>query len=299
MKVLLTGSEGQLGQAIINSKPNNIQLFSLSKHEFDLRKKELIISKLNKINPKFVINCGAFTNVDLAETDRKLATNINSSSVREICNYLKEKGGGLIQISTDYVFNGNKSIAYKVDDRVSPINHYGYTKAKAEEYIQDILKEQNQAIIIRTSWLMGPVKKNFLLTMLKLHQEKEIIEVVSDQISCPTSTKTLAKACWKSILINQTIHSFYKNSVPTLHWCDNGLASWYDVAITIGELAKELGLTTKSAHIQPIKSSKYFSKAKRPNFSLLDCELSKDILEIKGIHWRTTIKESLNTIIRE
>ena len=299
MKVLLTGSQGQLGQEIIKSKPNGIDLFSLSKNEFDLGNKELIISKLNEINPKFVLNCGAFTNVDLAEIDRKLATNINSSSVKEICNYLKKKGGNLIQISTDYVFNGHKSIAYKVDDRVSPINHYGYTKAKAEEYIQDILGVQNQAIIIRTSWLMGPMKKNFLLTMLKLHKEREIIEVVSDQISCPTSTKTLAKACWKSILINQNIHSIYKNSVPILHWCDNGLASWYDVAITIGEIAKELGLITKSAHVEPIKSSKYLSKAKRPSFSLLDCESSRDILDIKSIHWRSSIKESLNTIIRK
>lgn len=299
MKVLLTGSEGQLGQAIIKSKPNGIDLFHLSKNEFDLRNKELIISKLNKINPKFIINCGAFTNVDLAEIDRKLATNINSSSVREICNFLKNKGGGLIQISTDYVFNGYKSVAYKVDDKVSPINHYGYTKAKAEEYIQDILGERNQAIIIRTSWLMGPYKKNFLLTMLKLHQEREIIEVVSDQISCPTSTKTLAKTCWQSILINQNIHSIFKNSVPVLHWCENGIASWYDIAISIGEIAQELGLITKSAHIEPIKSSKYLSKAKRPKFSLLDCESSKEILDIKGIHWRTAIKESLNTIIRK
>ena len=122
---------------------------------------------------------------------------------------------------------------------------------------------------------MGPRKNNFLLTMLKLHEEKEIIEVVSDQISCPTSTNTLAKACWKSLLLNKNIHSIHKDSVPILHWCDDGLASWYDVAYTIGEIAEELGIITKSAYIEPIKTSKYISKAKRPNFSLLDCESSK------------------------
>ena len=81
----------------------------------------------------------------------------------------------------------------------------------------------------------------------------------------------MAKACWKSLLINKNIHSIYKDSVPILHWCEDGLASWYDVAFTIGEIAEELGLITKSAHIEPIKRSKYLSKAKRPNFSLLDC----------------------------
>tara|TARA_A100001388_G_scaffold273207_1_gene254751 strand:+ start:551 stop:1450 length:900 start_codon:yes stop_codon:yes gene_type:complete len=297
MKVLLTGSQGQLAFSIKELTPQGIQLLDLDKNQFDLSKLNNIKKILENIKPDFIINCGAYTNVDMAEDNREMVMNINANSVKEISLYLKKHGGNLIQISTDYVFDGFKSTSYQVSDKVSPINQYGISKAKAEEFIQNILFETNQAVIIRTSWLMGTIGKNFLLTMLKLHQDKKEINVVSDQISCPTSTKTLAEACWKVIKLKMGTDYYNSNFMPILHWCDNGIASWYDVAMAIGEISAKNGFINSPAFIKPIKSEDYLTKAKRPNFSLLDCSLSKEFLNLKGEYWRNSLEISINSIM--
>ena len=282
MKVLLTGSQGQLGFSIQKSTPKGVELLSLNKNQFDLSQTNKIKKILESIRPDFIINCGAYTNVDMAEDEKEKVMKINANSVKEISLYLKQNGGNLIQISTDYVFDGLKVNAYKVNDKVSPINQYGLSKAKAEKFIKEILGETNQSVIIRTSWLMGTISNNFLLTMIKLHQTKKEINVVSDQISCPTSTKTLAKACWKVIKLKMEKNLYKFNFMPILHWCDNGIASWYDIAQAIGEISEKNGLVDYPAIINPIKSENYPSKAKRPNFSLLDCSSSKELLDFKG-----------------
>ena len=297
MKVLLTGSQGQLGFSIQKLVPRGIELLSLNKYQFDLSEKNKIKNNLENIRPDLIINCGAYTNVDMAEDEKDKVMNINAESVKEISRYLKKNGGNLIQISTDYVFNGLKSKAYKVDDKVSPINQYGISKAKAEKFINEILGETNQAVIIRTSWLMGTTSKNFLLSMIKLHQRKEEINVVSDQISCPTSTKTLAKACWRIIELKMENNFNKFNNMPILHWCDNGMASWYDIAVAIGEISKRNGLVDSPAFINPIKSENYPRKAKRPSFSLLDCTSSKELLELKGEYWRNSLEISILSIL--
>ena len=297
IKVLLTGSKGQLGFSIQELVPKGIELFSFDKNQFDLSDKKNIKKNLENLKPDFIINCGAFTNVDLAEDKKEMVMNINAESVKEIALYLKKYGGNLIQISTDYVFDGLNSKAYKVNDKVSPINQYGHSKAKAEEFIQEILGDSNQAVIIRTSWLMGTISKNFLLTMIKLHQTKKEINVVSDQISCPTSTKTLAKACWKAIKLKMEKNLYKLNYMPILHWCDNGIASWYDIAVAIGEISTKNGLVNSPSLVNPIKSDNYPTKAKRPNFSLLDCTSSKEFLDLKGEYWRNSLEISIKSIV--
>ena len=296
MKVLITGSNGQLGFSIKKSAPKGFELLSLDKNQFDLSKIHNIKKNLEDIKPDFIINCGAYTNVDKAEDEKEKVMDINANSLKEISLYLKINGGNLIQISTDYVFDGLNNKAYKVNDTVSPINQYGLSKAKAEEYIREILGDTNQSVIIRTSWLMGTIGKNFLLTMIKLHQTKEELNVVSDQISCPTSTKTLAKACWKAIKLKIENNLYKSNFMPILHWCDNGIASWYDIALAIGEISSKNGLIDSPAFINPIKSESYPTKAKRPNFSLLDCSSSKQFLDLKGEYWRKSLESSIKTI---
>ena len=299
IKVLVTGSQGQLGLSINKFYPKGIQLVSLNKNQFDLSKINDIKRNLEDIKPDFIINCGAYTNVDMAENDKETVMNINANSVKEIALYLKKNGGNLIQISSDYVFDGLKSRAYKVKDKVCPLNQYGLSKAKSEKFIQEILGDSKQGIIIRTSWLMGTVSKNFLLTMIKLHQTKKEINVVSDQISCPTSTKTLAKACWKVIKLKLERNICKDNFMPILHWCDNGIASWYDIAIAIGEISTKNGLVDFPAFVNPIKSENYPTKAKRPRFSLLDCNSSRKFLDLKGEYWRKSLEFSINSIIEK
>ena len=297
IKVLLTGSKGQLGFSIKNLVPKGVELISLDKNQFDLSKINSIKKNLDEIKPDFIINCGAYTDVDMAENEKEVVMDINANSVKEIALYLKKNGGNLIQISTDYVFDGLNSTSYKVNERVCPLNQYGLSKARAEKFIQEILGDTNQGIVIRTSWLMGTISKNFLLTMIKLHQTKKEINVVSDQISCPTSTKTLAQACWKVIKLKSEKDLNKKNFMPILHWCDNGIASWYDVAIAIGEISAKNGLIDFPAFINPIKSENYLTKAKRPQFSLLDCASSKQFLGLKGEYWRKSLESSIKSIL--
>ena len=299
IKVLLTGSKGQLGSYIKRLKPRGIQLLSLDKNQFDLSKINNIKNNLEDIKPDFIINCGAYTNVDMAEDDKETVMNINSESVKEISLYLKKKGGNLIQISTDYVFDGQSPIAYKVSDKVCPLNKYGLSKAKSEKFMQEILGDTNQGIVIRTSWLMGTTSKNFLLTMIKLHQTKKEINVVSDQISCPTSTKTLAEACWKAIKLKLERNIYKDNFMPILHWSDNGIASWYDISIAIGEISVKYGLVNHQAFVNPIKSQDYPTKAKRPSFSLLDCTSSREFLGLEGKYWRKALEVSIKSIVEK
>ena len=297
IKVLLTGSKGQLGFSIKNLLPKGVELISLDKNQFDLSKINNIKNNLKDIKPDFIINCGAYTNVDMAEDDKEAVMNINANSVKEIALYLKKNGGNLIQISSDYVFDGLNSNAYKVNEKVCPLNQYGLSKARAEKFIQEILGDTNQGLVIRTSWLMGTIRKNFLLTMIKLHKTKKEINVVSDQISCPTSTQTLAEACWKIINLKLESDVNNKNFMPILHWCDNGIASWYDIAIAIGEISAKNGLVDFPAFVNPIKSENHPTKAKRPRFSLLDCASSRKFLGLKGEYWRKTLENSIKSII--
>ena len=299
IKVLLTGAKGQLGFSIERLNPKGIQLVSLEKNKFDLSKLNKIKNKLEDIKPDFVINCGAYTNVDMAESDKENVMNINANSVKEIALYLKKNGGNLIQISTDYVFDGLNSNAYKVNDKVCPLNQYGLSKARAEKFIQEILGDTNQGIVIRTSWLMGTISSNFLLTMIKLHQTRKEINVISDQISCPTSTKTLAEACWKLIKLKQEKNVYKDYFMPILHWCDNGIASWYDIAIAIGEISAKNGLVNYPAFVNPVKTENYPRKAKRPSFSLLDCTSSRDFLGLKGEYWRKSLEVSIKSIVEK
>ena len=299
IKVLLTGARGQLGFSIERLNPKGIQLISLDKNQLDLSEINKIKNKLEEIKPDFIINCGAYTNVDMAEDDKENVMNINANSVKEIALYLKKNGGNLIQISTDYVFDGLNSKAYEVNDSVCPINQYGLSKARAEKFIKEILGDTNQGLIIRTSWLMGTISKNFLLTMINLHQTKREINVVADQISCPTSTKTLAEACWKIIKLRLEKNVYKDNFMPILHWCDNGIASWYDIAIAIGEISAKNGLVNFPAFVNPIKTENHPRKAKRPSFSLLDCTSSRDFLGLNGEYWRKSLEVSIKSIIEK
>ena len=214
---------------------------------------------------------------------------INSTSVESIAKGLEKTGGKLLQISTDFAFNGKQGHPYKLNQKTLPINYYGFSKAEGEKYIIKILKNKNQSIILRTSWLMSDFGSNFLLTILKLYNEKSSFPVVADQVGCPTSTYSLSKTCWDILLHDTQVH---KTCLPgIMHWTDAGVATWFDLAYSIGEIGKEIGLINKNADLIPIKSSEYETKATRPKYSVLDSSLSRDLLNLEHLNWRRTIYE--------
>ena len=221
-----------------------------------------------------------------------MAYQINAEAPNAIANAVSKTKGSLIHISTDFVFDGTKNLPYKPKDNVNPLGVYGKSKAKGEEYV---LKLKNN-YVVRTSWLYGDFGKNFCLTMLRLHKEKSLakqpLRVVSDQIGAPTSTYSLSRFCWK------IIDSLSKSKIipSLLHWSDAGVASWFDFAFAIGEIGVEKGLISEAAKVIPIKSDEYKTPAKRPHFSLLNCEESTKILKENQLHWRVELKKVMEEI---
>ena len=291
MRILLIGSNGQLGNAIIKSKPKNIDLITPDRKELDLRDIDSIQKKISNISPNWIINCGAYTNVDSAEKDNETAFLINHLATREIAKSTREIHGKFIHLSTDYVFDGKKKIPYGVSDKRSPINIYGKSKALGEKEIEKVLDGKN-GIIIRTSWLISHIGDNFVKKILSFYENNQKMNIVDDQYGCITSTYSLAQACWN------TTKFFNKNfpkgdKVNILHWSSKGLINWYQIAIKIGDIGSKLGIISNKPDIIPVKSNFFKQIAKRPSFSALDCSKSEDLLNLKLNNW----EKELNTVL--
>jgi dTDP-4-dehydrorhamnose reductase len=194
----------------------------------------------------------------------------------------------LLQVSTDFVFNGAQGSPYRPDQALDPLGVYGATKAAGETAALAL----PGARVLRTSWVYGPVGKNFCLTMLRLHAMKaaagEPLGVVADQVGCPTATHTLAAACWRAIGIGTDA-----DGPRTLHWSDAGASSWYDFAVAIGELGVAAGLLERAAEVSPLTTADYPTPAQRPSYSLLDCTASRQSLAMDPIHWRASLAQVL------
>ena len=298
MRILITGKTGQLGRCLIETKPKNIQIIAPSKNDLDLSNSKECENIIKEIKPDWLINCGAFTGVDAAETQKDLVMKINSDAPIIFAKTIRKMGGNLIQISSDYVFDGIKrNLPYKIEDRRNPQNIYGYSKFKAEESIEHILGGTKKGIILRTSWLISPYGKNFVLTMLKLFNLKNELKVVSDQIGSPTSAYGLAEICWKIVYLKNQALIFDNNQNGILHWTDNGQTSWFELAKSIRDLSQEIGLLEKKIDLIPVKSIFYKTVAKRPNYSVLNCKNTKKILNISGSNWRKNLKYILKSIL--
>jgi dTDP-4-dehydrorhamnose reductase len=285
MKVLLTGAAGQLGQALIASTPPGVELVVCSRAELDLASPEACRAAVQAQRPDWVLNAGAYTAVDKAESEPELAQVVNAGAPGAFAEALAETGGRLLQVSTDFVFNGKQGRPYGPDHELDPLGVYGATKAAGEAAALAL----PGARVLRTSWVYGPVGKNFCLTMLRLHALKaaagEALGVVADQVGCPTATHTLAEACWRAISVE---------GPQILHWSDAGAASWYDFAVAIGELGVELGLLQQAAAVRPLTTADYPTPAQRPSYSLLECSSSRVALELEPLHWRAALAQVLD-----
>ena len=288
MKVLLTGRAGQLGQALVASAPDGVELVATSRAELDLADSAACRRIVEEQRPDWVLNAGAYTAVDQAEGEPELAQAVNAGAPTAFVAALEQIGGRLLQLSTDFVFNGAQGHPYGPDQPRDPLGVYGATKAGGEQ----VALKLPLARVLRTSWVYGPVGKNFCRTMLRLHaakaEEGKPLRVVADQVGCPTSTLTLAKACWRAIGIGAD-----PDGPRLLHWSDAGAASWYDFAVAIGELAQAQGLLRQPARVEPITTADYPTPATRPSYSLLDCTASRQALGLPAVHWREALAEVL------
>lgn len=294
MKVLLTGAAGQLGQALIASSPEGVELVPLGRSDLDLANAAACQQLVRQHQPDWLLNAGAYTAVDRAEADLDLAMAVNAGAPQAFAEALAATGGRLLQVSTDFVFNGQQGSPYRPDQTPEPLGVYGASKAAGERAVLAALGP-GRARILRTSWVYGPVGANFCLTMLRLHALKaaagEPLAVVADQVGCPTASFGLAAACWRAIGIGAD-----PGAAAMLHWSDAGAASWYDFAVAIGELGVATGLLEQAARVRPIPTSAYPTPAARPAYSLLECTASRAALGLEPTHWRAALAQVLGQL---
>lgn len=276
-KNLVTGANGQLGSelAVLSSKYTNYEWVFADRTQITLDNLEILKIQLNEIQPDIILNCGAYTAVDKAETEKELAFKINHLAVELIAKYAAVNNVKLIHISTDYVFDGCSSIALSEEAETNPINVYGASK-RAGEIV--CLKENPNSIIIRTSWVYSKFGNNFVKTMQRLMLERDVISVVNDQMGSPTYAADLAQAMLDILESPKWISGIYNYS-------NEGEISWYEFALSI----KQFG--GYNCNVEGISSALYPTPAKRPKFSLLDKKKIKEIYNLDILNYKESLKK--------
>lgn len=273
-KVLVTGADGQLGKSIFESSldyTKSIEFKFVNRTQLDITNPEDLRAFFNTNDFDYCINCAAYTNVDLAETETKQAINVNALAVKNLALLCLESNTTLIHISTDYVFDGTKKSPYTEDDHPNPINSYGQSKLQGEEYIREYL---TGFYIIRTSWLYSKFNKNFVKTIVKKLKEDQKLKIVTSQKGAPTSCNELSN--FILFLITNRIKAF-----GTYHFSAEGETTWYGLALHISKHFK------KSAYISAVDD--YKTKAKRPSNSVLDSSKVSRLLKKPLAKWEDSV----------
>lgn len=277
-KVLITGINGQLGKALLATQPTGCDCVALDRAALDLYDADAIKRVVEAYQPDLVLNAAAYTAVDRAESEPELAQLINAAAPGAFARALAGSGGRLLQVSTDFVFDGQSERAYQPQDRRNPLSVYGASKAAGED------AAGSSAIIVRTSWVYAAGGTNFVRTMLRLMRERETLQVVTDQIGSPTWANSLAQTIWGLAI---------KNQPGIYHHRDAGETSWYDFAHAIADEAIALGFIARMPTIIPIATVDYPTPAQRPPFSVLDVTATRSLLDDAAINWRTNLKSML------
>ena len=278
MNILITGANGQLGNEMRRLgavSPNNYLFTDVA--ELDITNADAVMSAVKAASIDIIVNCAAYTNVDKAESDEATAELINATAVGNLARAMKEVGGTLFHVSTDYVFGSEGNTPRTEDMPLSPLGVYGKTKLHGE---QAILESGCKALIFRTAWLYSEFGNNFLKTMLRLTAEREQLNVVFDQVGTPTYAGDLALAIFSIIEAG-----VYPGNEGVYHFSNEGVCSWYDFAV---EIAAAAGHT--NCRINPCHSSEFPSPVTRPPYSVLDKTKIKKTFDIDIPHWRESME---------
>jgi dTDP-4-dehydrorhamnose reductase len=288
MKALVTGAGGQVGQALVRSAPAGVTALPLSRAELDITDASAATEAIRKHAPSVVINTAAYTAVDKAESEPDAARAANETGPANLADAATRAGVRVIQLSTDFVFDGAASVPYPPDHEPAPLSVYGATKLGGERAVLDRLGRR--AVVLRTAWVYAASGRNFVLTMLKIMREKRSVRVVADQVGTPTSAESIARAVW-AISAQPALSGVH-------HWTDAGVASWYDFAVAIAEEALLAGLLAAPVDVIPITTAEYPTPARRPRFSVLDTRATRDALGIRAPHWRASLRRVLAEVPR-
>jgi dTDP-4-dehydrorhamnose reductase len=280
--ILVTGSNGQLGSELRALNDSNSIFFYRNKEKLDITNHLEVREFIEENNIKTIINCAAFTAVDKAESELEINERLNHLAVKNFAEIAKEKSIQLIQISTDYIFDGRSNKPYLESDKPNPKSIYGKTKLAGESAMLKI--NPKNSIIIRTSWVYSNFGNNFVKTMLRLGEERDELGVVSDQVGTPTYAQDLAKA------IISILPQIKNDNVELYHYSNEGVCSWYDFSKEIFNL--------KNIHVKvkPITTSQYPTRAKRPYYSVLNKNKIKERFNIEIPYWKDSLIKCIEKI---
>lgn len=280
--VLVFGASGQLGHCLksVVAELGTADVIFPSEESANILDPALLEKLFQEYQPAFCINCAAYTAVDKAEDDVDLARKINRDGPENIARLCKTYGATLIHVSTDFVFEGNKTALLNEEDEARPINIYGVTKLEGEQVVIENLDEY---YILRTSWLYSEFGNNFVKTMRKLGSERSELKVIADQVGTPTYGGDLARAIIAIITADNKAYGLY-------HYSNEGVTSWYDFAKAIFDLS-ELKLD-----LYPIKTSEYPTRAVRPSYSVMDKTKIKTTFGISIPYWRDSLEKCINIL---
>ena len=284
MNILVTGANGQLGcemRRLGAVSPNNYIFTDVA--ELDITNADAVMYVAKHYSIDAIVNCAAYTNVDKAESDEAMAELINATAVGNLARAMKEVGGTLFHVSTDYVFGSEGNTPRTEDMPLNPLGVYGRTKLKGEEAIH---ASGCRALIFRTAWLYSEFGNNFLKTMMRLTAEREQVNVVFDQVGTPTYAGDLALAIFSIIEAG-----VYEGNEGIYHFSNEGVCSWYDFAVEIAAVAGNTG-----CRVNPCHSSEFPSPVTRPSYSVLDKTKIKETFDIDIPHWRESMEYCVKRI---
>jgi dTDP-4-dehydrorhamnose reductase len=284
MKVLITGAGGQVGRMLLETKPAHVEAIACTHADLDIGSGDAVWDCIRQHGPAVIINAAAYTAVDRAESEAKLARRINAEGPGHLAAAASACGARLIHISTDFVFDGAASTPYRPESATNPLSVYGKTKRDGELAVLDGLPERST--VVRTAWVYAAVGANFVRTMLRIMRAKGAVRVVADQVGTPTAARSLAEVLWQ-IAGNAGIGGIH-------HWTDAGVASWYDFAVATAEEGAQLGLLPPDIAVTPIVTADYPTPARRPCYSVLD-KRSLAPFGLTPMHWR----KHLRSVLRE
>ena len=289
MKLLITGSSGQVGQEISPlALTEKHEVFAFDHATLDITNKNKIEDTLKKIKPDIFINAAAYTKVDTAETDEEAAFSINTKAVGYISKLCQKYSIPLIHISTDYVFDGSKNEPYIEIDDVNPINIYGKSKYLGEQSIRENLSDH---IILRTSWVFGNGGNNFVKTILELAKHRDSFEVISDQFGSPTPAKSIAEVI---VLIVNSIDTENTTKYGTYHYSGDCPTNWYNFAVKICKIALKSGAIKHMPKITAVKTSDTNPITNRPKYSILNTEKINYVFNVKAPDWENELVKLIN-----
>lgn len=284
MKVLLTGASGQLGNELAKCVPCEVDLISVDLSELDITQARTVSRVMDAHQPDVVINAAAYTAVDAAEKDRELAFAVNAEGAGNVAYAACEQGARCIQISTDFVFDGEATRPYRPDDPTAPLCVYGESKLAGECAVLDACGDRG--LVIRTSWLYSVHGNNFVKSMLNLMRERPELGVVADQVGAPTWAAGLARVVWEATMQEELS--------GILHWSDAGTASWHDFAVAVRDDGWDRGLIDERIPVAPLTTEQFPRPARRPAWSVLDSSETRARMTTRSMHWREALGFMLN-----